>query len=333
MPNDEEEIARPQNERSSLRTWWPRALYVVVPALIAGFFSIAPKLYDELTKPRAVLSYTETSGPAISTGAGFRRIYSIAAENEGKLPLTGIDLDIRPTAGAQIESQAVETSAGLSPVTTSANDSYKVHLERLLPTETISTSVLTVSSVSDTQLKIALRSNEVLGAPRVSAGATPSNDLLVSGVLAALSVGIALSVLPYLFSRGVLPLFRVPPTASEPHDTIRYIALLSGLSSLPQNVVTGERELTFIGAADVFLASGLRAGADDRKRSVLALRALLTVYPRIRPSSAQAIKANLETLGYHLSNEELGSLRKQATLPSTTLQVRQRIEAFLKATE
>jgi hypothetical protein len=260
-----------------------------VPALIAGFFSVAPKLYDILSSPRAALSYTETSGPAINAAGNFRRIFSFTIENSGKLPLTGIDFEIKPPFGAQIESHTIESSGALPPIIPSSDDSFRAHIERMLPTETVSVSLMTISNTSDTRLTIAVRSNEVLGALKAAAAQSRPVETIISALVAALGAALSMFVFFDFVRRrggrmtGLLPGYR--------EDKIKYIALLSGVSSLPENVLNGEREqLTYIGAGDLFLSAGLRGDANVRQRCVLALKALLAADPYTRSESLKAIR-------------------------------------------
>jgi hypothetical protein len=283
MPDEKDEPT--EQERSFFRSWFGRALLVVVPALIAGVFSIAPKLYDELTKPRAALSYTQTSGPAISTNAGFRQIFSLTVENAGKVPLTGIDIDIRLPTATQIESSAIEPRAGLSPVVSSEKDSYRAHLDRLLPTEMMGISIMTISNALGTSLTIALRSNEVLGAPH-SIDLNNKNDpfgLFLSAALAALSVGLAF-LIGMTFLRAALrrQIFR----GSSHDDNIRFIAALSEVP-MPRSVFSAETALTYIATGDLFLDAGLNGEKDVKDRCVLALRALLATSPTTVKSSLE----------------------------------------------
>jgi hypothetical protein len=325
MPDEEDEPTT--QERSFFSSRLGRVLLVIVPAMIAGAFSIAPKLYDELTRSRAVLSYAETSGPAINTNGGFRQIFSLTVENPGRLPLTGVQIDINVPTGAQIESSAIERSAGLSPVVSSGNDAYVAHLDRFLPTETMGISIMTGSNAPDVRLRINLRSNEVLGARR-SIDLSTRNDLfglVLSGGLAAASVALSFVLMMRLAAKRSIERFLRLPIHS---DSTRFIAAMSEVPNLPRSVLYGGERLSFIGAADLFLDAGLNGEKTVRERCVLALKALLAASPRTASSSLDAIRVNLEALGCHLSRAEYDSLRNQAKRSESIFDFRKRMLVF-----
>lgn len=318
---DEDQTPKPTEEAAFFRSWLVRALLVIVPALIAGFFSITPKLYDELTKPRAALS-----GPAINTSGGFRQIFSLTVENTGKLPLTGIEIEIKLPTGTQIESHAIEQSGGLSPLISPTNDAYRAHLERLLPTETVSASLMTTSTFPDTRLRIALRSNEVLGALRTPVRESGPRDLLLSGFLVTIATGVGF----FSFLLIAKPLRAWLPTLADRSNKVRYIAVLSTIPNLPRSVLSGEHDISYIAAGDLFLEAGLHGEKDVRERCVLALKALLAADSGTIPTSLAAIRANLEALGCNLSDDDFTSLRKQANSSADIFHFRKRMWAFFK---
>src|SRR5262249_36515066 len=191
--------------------------------------------------------------------------------------------------------------------------------------ETVSASLMTVSNVADTQLRFSLRSNEVLGTPRVVAPAESPIRLLFNALLSALTAALALFTLTLYLrqKRGISTIF-----FSDTPANVRYIALLSGVP-LPRNVLSGERELTYIGAGDLFLGVAFRGDPNVRKQCVLALKALLAADTGTAPASIAAIRANLEMLDCPLSDEEFISLRDQAKKSRNVLEWRRRMAAFL----
>jgi len=82
------------SETSGRRTGKGLLLFVLVPALITGFFSILPTIYNIATTPRAALSYDVVSGPAIPLSNQFRRIFAVSVQNTGKSPLNNITIAI-----------------------------------------------------------------------------------------------------------------------------------------------------------------------------------------------------------------------------------------------
>ena len=82
-------------------------LIAIIPALVAGAFSIAPKLYDEFSRPQANLIYKISTGPDLQTGSSNQRIYSISISNIGKKILTDI-VGALQLSGGSIKNSAVD---------------------------------------------------------------------------------------------------------------------------------------------------------------------------------------------------------------------------------
>jgi hypothetical protein len=130
--------------RGPLPSWRRSALFILGPVVVGGLFSIAPFVYQQLTRPTAVLTYTRTAGPAISTPAGFRQISTLTIENAGKVPLTGVAVDVGGGNG-QIESSAISRVQGVGIKEKSTSKDYHVDIERLLPNDILRASVMCCS--------------------------------------------------------------------------------------------------------------------------------------------------------------------------------------------
>jgi hypothetical protein len=76
-----------ETARQAARPSWRRtALLILGPVIVGGLFSIASFVYQQLSQPTAVLTYTRAAGPAITTPSGFRQISTLTIENAGKVP-------------------------------------------------------------------------------------------------------------------------------------------------------------------------------------------------------------------------------------------------------
>jgi len=329
---DEEDDSETATKVGGQVRWWLRALFVLGPALVGGLFTLSPKLYDELTKPKATLAFTSASGPAISTSSGARQISSIRAENTGKVPLTNVVVEVQVSDG-QIESSALEQSPGIKPVSQAAGGTYRVVAERLLPTEFIAASVMTLSSSTHSSLKLAVRSNEILGtiAAPITPGYEGPGELIVA---IATSFAIAVTSLLIIFTIrhrriSVAGLFSA---AHYKSDVITYVCAVSGVLTSPDELFYHNHTMTFLRAGDLFLFAGLNADPERRNRCVLALRALLEVRD-MADTSALAIRANLELLGAPLTNSEFKAAREKAqTLDSDFLAARRRVVEIFGST-
>ena len=89
-------------------------LYALLPALIAGAFSIAPKVYDILKEPNAKLDYLITKGPELQGQDGYRRILSLVVTNSGKKPLHKLKAHLSLPVGA-FEAVRLQDDSGINP--------------------------------------------------------------------------------------------------------------------------------------------------------------------------------------------------------------------------
>jgi hypothetical protein len=267
-------------------------LFVLLPALVAGFFSIAPKLYEELTKPKAALTYRAVSGPAIVEGGSFRQIFSIAVENSGKIPLTDVKAEVRVSAG-QIESFVVDQNNALWPAVEKSSTLYRFSVPRMHPTESVSVSLMTSSSSPNPGMTVSIRSNEVLGIqPEPGGVEDQSKAFLVAAIGAMLSgVSVAVMSLGFVSSR-----FRRAILGYTRSDILTYIIGLSGVIPLNNELMFRDHELTYVRAGDLFFLIGTRGDAATKARCILALKALLLVH-KMAEESAATIKKNLVALG------------------------------------
>ena len=299
-------------------------IFVIVPAVIAGFFSIAPKLYDELTKPVAHLSYSIISGPALSGEGSFRRIFALTVQNSGKTALTSVEADLKVPDG-QIENAVAESTA-LRPDVSIKQGEVHISIQRMLPTERVTVSTMTVATAAEPALNVSLRSTEALGEikepPTGREGALNSN--VIGAVLSSLSVAVMATTVLLFFRSRVAGIF-----TGGKSDIITLIAGLSRVVPLSEELLLREHGLTYARIADAFLMRGLIADAAERGRCVLGLRALLLVR-QIADRSVDIIRDNLKELGHEYSDGEFQALREKAEKLSSS-ELRSQILSLFKA--
>ena len=133
-------------------------LLIIIPALIAGFFSISPTIYNEITKPRASLSYNLVSGPSIPVDDLYLRIFSISIWNSGKTPLNDISLGVS-SANGQIEHLLTDKSS-LHPIIVNNPALSLVSIKRMLPGDRLSASLMARSATAEPALSVNIRSEE-----------------------------------------------------------------------------------------------------------------------------------------------------------------------------
>jgi len=305
--------------RSGSRRFLIGALLVLGPAIVGGLITIAPAIYQQITLPTALLTYTRTTGPAISTASGYRQISTFTIANAGKVPLTGLIVDVSTETG-QIESSAINSPRGTVAKEQASPKDYQATIERLLPDDVVRASVMAASASPDAPLSLAVRSNEVLGTEAASGQEKPEKGLAFELVFATSGALFAVlsSLVAFMLARRI--------AGDSSSDVIRYALFLSQAVPLELNGYA-QGQLTYIGAGDLLLAAGLRGDAAMKSRCVAGLTALLSVERRMRPASAAAIRDNLRRLGVSMSDAEFAKMRATAANPTRDLVAARRLIA------
>jgi hypothetical protein len=307
-------------ESSTSRPFWSWKVWAIaiVPALVGGLFAIGPTIYQELSKPRAVLSFSRVAGPTIGSAGTFRKISLIRIENTGRTPLTNVIVAEDITNG-EIENSAISTAPGLKPITQNTAKSMNVVLERMLPTEALSISVMTSSQSPQEATSLTVRSNEALGSEAVAA--TSENKVepaLLAAVLAVAGATLTASTVLLLAKRRWLPTLQ---RLNERPDIITYVLSLSGTTSLLR-LLPYQESLSYRRAADMLLFSGMSASPQLKRNCLTGLRAFLAAAGRMNEESAAIVRANLGALGSPITDDEFKQLRAQASAIKDLLEAR-----------
>jgi len=312
-------------------------LYVIAPALIAGFFSFLPKLYDVLTKARVELSYSVSSGPGIPIGATYKNIFAIFIENTGESPLSNISIDINPTAG-KVETFEIGKNNLHSEV--SSTSPLSINIPRMLPRDKLDISAMVSSPTDAPNLEISGRSDQVVASKREQ-GKNGSSDYLT--VVAAILTGtfvLITMIFMYFSQRDINK--RIENTRLEieklekltdvnevdREQIILYIALLSGITAKLTELPIRGNEIQYAQISDIFLVNALHGEERIKRNCRLGLRALLLVGP-MAPSSVQKIRQNLELLEVKVDDEDFAELREHA-VRLTELDLRREIFELFK---
>ncbi|TSJ62308.1 hypothetical protein FO470_12220 [Starkeya sp. 3C] len=290
--------------------WKHFLIFVIAPALVAGFFSLAPKLYDEITRPKSILQYSVISGPGLPKGNEFQRIFAVVIANEGKTGLTDVTVRMRDPSG-KIESLAVGENI-LAPQVATGPDGGLVRIPRMLPSERLTISAMTATPNVERGLDVSVRSSEVLGSlmPTATTDERPWLSLL-GAAMSALSVAI-MSTAIAVRMRSKRMSFVLGRRRSDRSELVSLIAGLSGVVVLDKETALADHELRYVGLADALLIAGLKGDQDIKKRCVAALKAILLI-DGIAEGSLIVVRENLAQLGEHLSEEEFAEVRKQAS--------------------
>lgn len=188
-------------------TEWKKILfYAIIPALIAGIFAVAPKIYDEFTVPKAILSYQIIKGPILNNSSGNTVIYSINTKNEGKKPLN--DIYILLKTPNNIKEASLNDNTGIKTQVSKSQHEYSASVETLHPEESFNISLMLATDQSQPQLELILRSKEVLG---VNKDINQLQQKKSTDIIGGLFSGLSVFVMAMLFlSRGInIPFFHI----------------------------------------------------------------------------------------------------------------------------
>lgn len=167
---------------------WKNFIYfALIPALIAGFSSIAPKLYEIYTEPKAELVFYQTNGLEIESPTNVQKVVSFEVVNSGKLPLTKISSDIKSENG-MIAAYKTQENTGLNPTIFHLKDNLHIDLDKLFPGEHLIISILVTGQPPGLASTFTLRSNEILGKFKTNDLNKDNNSSFSGSVLAMISV-------------------------------------------------------------------------------------------------------------------------------------------------
>lgn len=239
-------------------------LYAIAPAVIAGLFSVAPKIYEVAVEPKADLRYVITSGPQITTDGSIQQVISVKVKNAGKKPLTSISAELI-TPNAMLLAYSINNSTGLRIEHRKQDDRIIVQLSKALEGESFSVSALVKSTASPIDPQFRLRSDEVLGHPEENVNPRKELNTTLFGALgAALSVlAMSLAALQ-MIKRVVLPRKR---------SSILYIASAMQDEAFIESVRREGDEIRYLQFADMLLTYG-RSSEKARDKAAIALTCL-----------------------------------------------------------
>lgn len=262
-------------------------LYAIVPALIAGLFSIAPKVYEVVTEPRAALRYALVSGPKVDIDGVQQQVISVKVFNPGRKALTAIRAEL-VVPGGSVVAASVENSSGLLLELKKSEEQVVVQVPKALEGESFSISALLRKNQSAVEPRFNLRSEEVLGEQEIPKGAN-------SGGIASTwlsGIGSALSVLAMALWAMTKFMWGIGPTK---RNAIVYIAICTKIDGFIKAVRAEGESISYMDFADMLLILGDQKSVDCREAAVAGLRCLLGIKD-IAEESKQIARRNLLAL-------------------------------------
>jgi hypothetical protein len=292
-------------------------VYAIAPALIAGMFSIAPKLYDIIIEPRANLIYSILSGPQIAIDGTQQKIVSIKISNAGKGSLTQIKADLIIDGGS-LAAYALTNSNGLDIREIKDKEHLTITIPKIHPSEEFSISALLKSNQFSIEPKFLLRSNESLGKTEIS----PPPERSLFKTIQTAGIG-TLTV----FSVALFGLRKVKGISlSLREDAIFYIATKLNIAPAMAYVSKSETELTYMRFADTLLAIVKTNNELYKDKVITGLKCLLLIND-IADASLQIIVRNLRLLqeGEFDENQVL-ALRNKSVSSTNIITLRDMID-------
>lgn len=298
--------------------------YAILPALIAGAFAVAPKLYDIVTEPKASLSFLSTAGPVVRLSSGVKQIVSTSVWNNGRRPLSDVKFILSPESDTTIEAATFEQTTGISykVLENSTHTTYEV--PGLLPGEKFSVAVMLTAKEQVKLPQVSARSKETLGVTSEAQFQPKSSKIDFAGaVLASLSVfSMAIALRKRIRSGGL-------PGIGGKQDVLFFIPARLKLPEIANEMRLADTRLTYLRMADILLAHGLKSESDARDRTIMALKCMLLV-EGIAESSLRVIEENLRILEEDgFSQDEVKLLRDRSVSVSDQAKLRKHINNFI----
>lgn len=300
--------------------WKKVMLYAMVPALIAGLFAVAPKIYEVLTEEKAILQYSVTRGPAIKNDHIYKSIFAIEVINSGKKPLSQIYILIK-TKGT-IEAMDVFEKSGLAPLI-SRNPETSIKVEVLHPTEAFTVSIMLNSENAEETLDVVLRSKEVLGEHLSPIDPKKTKSSFWSALLSAFSVFLmAIYFLTKSSANGTFSTLKYKP------DIIYYLAARFGFKDILISYGINNGSVTYLRFSDMLL--GIAQSERSEKAKVISCLKCLLLVKTISETSRAQIIGNIKLLeSDDFSQNEIDLIIERAEEISEIKKIKENIEEFI----
>jgi len=308
-----ETTSDPEPKHSSRK--YVRWIALVLPALLAGLFSLIPNIFERFTAPEAALSYSFISSPPIRTPTGYSRIFSLTIENSGTTRITGVEANISVSGGV-IDRISIGDSAGDRPIIGTADDTGRMTVRTMFPKERIGVIALATSINPGSRPSISVRSDQALGQPQpFNDGNESKNAPRLAAILAAVGAFIATiaAVLAFRLQRNgssfiADQLYRQGRVERvvERKEAIMFIADLINFIPLTERLTKLNYDVMYVQFGDMLAEAAYDANRDIKNRMIAGLNAILIV-PRLHQTTQNVIKDYIvELVGTRLDPTSIG---------------------------
>lgn len=282
-------------------------LIVLIPAFIAGFFALTPKIYDIITEPKKVLNYSINIGPAIQEISGYKSILVIEIKNNGKAKLNNITGTIQLREGA-IEKMTFKDSNSLHPTIIPHDKSIEITCKSLLYNDNIIISLLAQTVSHKPNVEITIRSDEIR-AEEILLNEKNKNDSYLSIIGAALSA-ISVFVMSIFVIKNKSLLNIIGKAAyKNKNDILFYIAINSSNEELIEMVNQNEK-LAYLRFSDSISEKFKKT----KDKKLISAQYCLLLIKEIVEDSRKIIFENLKLMGCaNLPDEDIKKIDKVRT--------------------
>lgn len=307
-----------------MSNWKKVLIFVILPSLITGLFSFAPKIFDLITEAKADLSYSVSEGPSLEVDSSWRKVISIEIINSGKISLNNVYSETIINDGI-IEYSEVKDNLGLKPELIKTNNSTTVKIHKLHKNENLVIAFMLLLNSPDTKMDINIRSDELRAtfmSPDIKSAKNDEKLSWLSALLAGLSVVLMSSGALFSLRKG---LFKSLPFYNFKQDLLLYIIYRSGFIEEYNLFANSDNDYTYLRIADIFLIRGL-SKTELKEKAVNGLKSMLLI-KSISKTSQEIIIDNLKKLeGEKYSEETIAQLIEKSISLDNLLKIRQLID-------
>jgi hypothetical protein len=300
-------------------------LFAIIPAIITGIMSFAPKLYDIIKEPKAKLIYDQVVSIPVQYEGGYIRTLRVETENVGKRPLNNLSASIVFKNGV-IQTKELSNPIGLKTIEKSDSKVYSVQVESFLPGDYITINAILWAKSKDSMPIFNARTQKIIAQPKEEKlifSNTEKKSNIMGSFLASGTVFVMVIITVIRRKKGL----RLPmPGLSYKEDAIRYIFAKAQIPKDESRQIWESYGTTYINAGDILLSYGLKKDASERKIVIESLKCFLLV-KSISRTSQEAIINNIKILERDaFSEENIKELISQSVNVDDVMKFRNKID-------
>ncbi len=293
---------------------------VLLTAVITCVFAVVAGVGTYiLTTKEAELTYSLSSGPALSAEGIHKKIFLIEINNSGRKEVSDVIASVKVANGNIVEASR-EMALGIQATENRTQNEYSLNCKSLNPKEKVSISILAEVPTPEYTPIFSVRGKGVTGEEKYQSSKVKSPlAFLLAGVVAGL-LGFITSANPFI--RKILKFTPVPLFARaffrsgsmvgpfERNELVAYILGVCSLKEQSDRIRFSPSEISYRGATDYLANEAVAASPNERSKFMSALKCFLLI-KKINPASLDVIKSTLKLL-VQVNDAEIDKIQKQA---------------------